>query len=115
MSALTAGHGVDAAIDIAATSETLDACLKSLAPGRRLVVIDSRSNQVFGPHPILTVDVQEMHAPQYVNNEEIPASTRMGETHSDQGSDRTHLQALMNSKRPTSCYEATRSRAPRPW
>lgn len=76
--ALTGGRGVDAAIDIVAASATLDACLKSLAPGGRMVVIGSRPKAVFGADPVLSVNVQEVlknaqeiHGSKYVNNEEI--------------------------------------------
>lgn len=76
--ALTGGRGVDAAIDIVAASETLDACFRSLAPGGRMVVIGSRPKSVFGTDPIFTVNVQEqlkhaqeIHGSKYVNNEEI--------------------------------------------
>src|SRR5690242_3282719 len=76
--ALTGGRGVDAAIDIVAATETLDACLQSLAPGGRMVIIGSRPKSVFGADPILTVNVQEqlkhaqeIHGSKYVNNEEI--------------------------------------------
>jgi len=76
--ALTGGRGVDAAIDIVAATETLDACLQSLAPGGRMVIIGSRPKSVFGADPILSVNVQEqlkhaqeIHGSKYVNNEEI--------------------------------------------
>jgi D-arabinose 1-dehydrogenase-like Zn-dependent alcohol dehydrogenase len=69
---------VDAAIDMVAASATLDACLRSLAPGGRMVIVGSRPKSVFGADPILTVNVQEqmkhaqeIHGSKYVNNEEI--------------------------------------------
>jgi propanol-preferring alcohol dehydrogenase len=76
--ALTNGRGVDAAIDIVAASETLQACLESLAPGGRMVIIGSRPKAVFGADPVFAVNpqefmkqAQEIHGSKYVNNEEI--------------------------------------------
>lgn len=76
--ALTGGRGVDAAIDIVAASETLQACLESLAPAGRLVIIGSRPKSVFGADPTFIVNVQEhlkqaqeIHGSKYVNTEEI--------------------------------------------
>jgi len=76
--ALTGGRGVDAAIDMVAASDTLQACLGSLAPGGRMVIIGSRPKAVFGRDPIFDLDpqefmrhAQEIHGSKYVNNEEI--------------------------------------------
>lgn len=76
--ALTGGRGVDAAIDIVASSETLQACFESLAPAGRMVIIGSRPESVFGAEAIFTVNAQkymkqaqEIHGSKYVNNEEI--------------------------------------------
>ena len=76
--ALTGGRGVDAAIDIVASSETLQACFESLAPAGRMVIIGSRPKSVFGTDPTFTVNAQEymkqaqeIHGSKYVNNEEI--------------------------------------------
>jgi propanol-preferring alcohol dehydrogenase len=76
--ALTGGRGVDAAIDIVATSQTLQACLGSLAPGGRMVIIGSKPASVFGEDPSFTVNpqefmrqAQEIHGSRYVNNSEI--------------------------------------------
>lgn len=76
--ALTQGRGVDAAIDIVATSETLQACLDSLAPAGRLVIIGSRPRAVFGADPSFRVDPQallmralQIRGSKYVTNEEI--------------------------------------------
>lgn len=76
--ALTGGRGVDAAIDIVASSETLQACFESLAPAGRMVIIGSRPKSVFGVEPTFTVNAQEymkhaqeIHGSKYVNNEEI--------------------------------------------
>ena len=76
--ALTGGRGVDAAIDIVASSETLQACFESLAPAGRMVIIGSRPKSVFGTESTFTVNAQEylkqaqeIHGSKYVNNEEI--------------------------------------------
>jgi len=76
--ALTGGRGVDAAIDIVASSETLQASLASLAPAGRMVIIGSRPKSVFGAEAVFTVNpqehmrqAQEIHGSRYVNNEEI--------------------------------------------
>lgn len=76
--ALTGGRGVDAAIDVVAASQTLQACLGALAPGGRMVIIGNRSAAVFGEKPSLAVDPHEfmqkaleLHGSRYVNNEEI--------------------------------------------
>jgi propanol-preferring alcohol dehydrogenase len=75
---LTGGRGVDAAIDIVASSETLQASLASLAPAGRMVIIGSRPKSVFGAEAVFTVSpqqhmrqAQEIHGSRYVNNEEI--------------------------------------------
>jgi len=75
---LTNGRGVDAAIDIVAASETLRACLGSLAPGGRMVIIGNRSAAVYGSEPSFTVDPHEfmqkaleIHGSRYVNTAEI--------------------------------------------
>lgn len=76
--ALTGGRGVDAAIDMVANSETLQASLASLAPAGRMVIIGSRPKSVFGAEPVFTVNpqehmrqAQEIHGSRYVNSEEI--------------------------------------------
>ena len=76
--ALTGGRGVDAAIDIVASSETLQACFEALAPAGRMVIIGSRPKSVFGTESTFTVNAQEylkqaqeIHGSKYVNNEEI--------------------------------------------
>ena len=76
--AVTAGRGVDAAIDMVASSQTLQASLASLAPGGRMVIIGSRPKAVFGSEPEFVVkpqihlrNAQEIHGSRYVNNEEI--------------------------------------------
>jgi len=76
--ALTGGRGVDAAIDMVANSETLQASLGSLAPAGRMVIIGSRPKSVFGADPVFTINpqehmrqAQEIHGSRYVNSEEI--------------------------------------------
>ena len=76
--ALTDGRGVEAAIDIVAQSDTLQACLQSLGPGGRMVIIGSRPASVFGADPTFVVNpqehmkqAQEIHGSRYVNNAEI--------------------------------------------
>jgi D-arabinose 1-dehydrogenase-like Zn-dependent alcohol dehydrogenase len=76
--ARTGGRGVDAAIDLVASSETLQACFESLAPAGRMVIIGSRPKSVFGTESTFTVNAQEymkqaqeIHGSKYVNSEEI--------------------------------------------
>jgi D-arabinose 1-dehydrogenase-like Zn-dependent alcohol dehydrogenase len=76
--ALTDGRGVEAAIDMVGTSETLSACLASLAPAGRMVIIGSKPKAVYGTDPSFTVNpqefmrqAQEIHGSRYVNNSEI--------------------------------------------
>jgi D-arabinose 1-dehydrogenase-like Zn-dependent alcohol dehydrogenase len=76
--ALTGGRGVDASIDIVGNSKTLQACLESLAPAGRMVIIGSKPQSVYGEDPSFRVNPQEVmrqgqeiHGSRYVNNEEI--------------------------------------------
>jgi propanol-preferring alcohol dehydrogenase len=76
--ALTGGRGVEAAIDMVGTSETLSACLASLAPAGRMVIIGSKPKSVYGADPSFVVNpqefmrqAQEIHGSRYVNNSEI--------------------------------------------
>jgi propanol-preferring alcohol dehydrogenase len=76
--ALTAGRGVEAAIDMVGSSETLQAALASLAPAGRMVIIGSKPKEVYGTDPSFTVNpqefmrqAQEIHGSRYVNNSEI--------------------------------------------
>ena len=76
--ALTDGRGVDAAIDFVASRETLDASLRSLARGGRLVIIGSRPPAVFGVDAVFPVDpgrmlqdMLEIHGSRYVTLAEI--------------------------------------------
>jgi len=76
--ALTQGRGVDASIDMVGTGQTLQACLESLAPAGRMVIIGSKPASVYGEDPSFKVNpqefmrqAQEIHGSRYVNNEEI--------------------------------------------
>lgn len=76
--AKTEGLGVDAAIDCVASSETLEAGLRSLARAGRLVIIGSRPREVFGAEPTFRVDAQwmlnrmlEIHGSRYVSLAEL--------------------------------------------
>jgi propanol-preferring alcohol dehydrogenase len=76
--ALTDGRGVDAAIDIVASRDTLEASLRALARAGRLVIIGSRPPAVFGADPSFTVDpglvlnkMLEIHGSRYVTLTEI--------------------------------------------
>ena len=76
--ALTGGRGVDAAIDIVGNAQTLQACLESLGPGGRMVIIGSKPASVYGEDPTFKVNpqefmrqAQEIHGSRYVNNSEI--------------------------------------------
>jgi len=75
---LTDGRGVDAAIDVVASRETLEGCVASLARAGRLVIIGSRPRAVFGVDSSFTVDptrmlhsMLEIHGSRYVTLAEI--------------------------------------------
>lgn len=74
----TSGRGVDCAIDLVATSKTLEACIRSLAPGGRLVILGNRPEAVFGEDPTFRVDpglmlrkMLEIHGSRYVSLAEL--------------------------------------------
>jgi propanol-preferring alcohol dehydrogenase len=76
--AATGGRGVDAAIDFVASAETLEACLCSLAPAGRLVIVGHRPSAVFRADPTFRVDptlvlrkMLEIHGSRYVTLAEI--------------------------------------------
>lgn len=76
--ALTDGRGVDAAIDIVASRETLEASVRSLARAGRLVIIGHRPREVFGADPTFSVDptlmlnrMLEIHGSRYATLAEI--------------------------------------------
>jgi propanol-preferring alcohol dehydrogenase len=76
--ALTDGAGVDAVIDTVGSRETLEAGVRVLARGGRLVIIGSRPPDVFKTDPSFLVDPQwmlyralEIHGSRYVSLAEI--------------------------------------------
>jgi len=76
--ARTGGRGVDAAIDLVASADTLEACLRSLAPAGRLVILGNRPQAVFGQDPAFRVDpglmlrkMLEIHGSRYVSLAEL--------------------------------------------
>jgi D-arabinose 1-dehydrogenase-like Zn-dependent alcohol dehydrogenase len=76
--ALTDGGGVDAVIDTVGSRETLEAGVRALARGGRLVIIGSRPPDVFKTDPTFRVDPQwmlyrglEIHGSRYVSLAEI--------------------------------------------
>lgn len=76
--AKTDGRGVDAAIDCVASSETLEAGLRSLARAGRLVIIGHRPPAVFQADPTFRVDPRwvlnrmlEIHGSRYVSLAEL--------------------------------------------
>ena len=78
MLAKTGGRGVDAAIDLVATSGTLEACVRSLAAAGRLVILGNRPQAVFGADPTFRVDpglmlrkMLEIHGSRYVSLAEL--------------------------------------------
>jgi len=82
--AKTAGRGVDAAIDLVATAGTLEACIRSLAPGGRLVILGNRPQAVFGADPTFRVDpglmlrkMLEIHGSRYVSLAELMQSLEL--------------------------------------
>ncbi|HWP34257.1 MAG TPA: alcohol dehydrogenase catalytic domain-containing protein [Thermodesulfobacteriota bacterium] len=76
--ARTGGTGVEAAIDFVASAETLEACLRCLAPAGRLVIVGNRPRAVFGADPTFRVDpglvlrkMLEIHGSRYVTLAEL--------------------------------------------
>ncbi|MBI4560856.1 MAG: alcohol dehydrogenase catalytic domain-containing protein [Candidatus Rokubacteria bacterium] len=76
--AKTDGGGVDAAIDCVASTETLEACLRSLARAGRLVIVGFRPRAVFQADPTFRVDPQwmlsrmlEIHGSRYISLAEL--------------------------------------------
>jgi D-arabinose 1-dehydrogenase-like Zn-dependent alcohol dehydrogenase len=72
------GSGVDAAIDLVASASTLEACIRSLAPGGRLVIVGNRPQAVFGADPTFRVDpglmlrkMLEIHGSRYASLGEL--------------------------------------------
>jgi propanol-preferring alcohol dehydrogenase len=76
--ARTGGRGVEAAIDFVSSAETLEACIRSLAPAGRLVIVGNRPKAVFGKDPTFRVDpglmlrkMLEIHGSRYVTLSEL--------------------------------------------
>jgi D-arabinose 1-dehydrogenase-like Zn-dependent alcohol dehydrogenase len=76
--ARTGGRGVEAAIDFVSSAETLEACVRSLAPAGRLVIVGNRPKAVFGKDPTFRVDpglmlrkMLEIHGSRYVTLSEL--------------------------------------------
>ena len=74
----TGGRGVEAAIDFVSSAETLEACVRSLAPAGRLVIVGNRPKAVFGKDPTFRVDpglmlrkMLEIHGSRYVTLAEL--------------------------------------------
>ena len=70
----TGGDGVDAALDFVASAGTLEACIRTLAPGGRLVIVGNRPQAVFKEDPVFRVDpglmlrkMLEIHGSRYVS------------------------------------------------
>jgi D-arabinose 1-dehydrogenase-like Zn-dependent alcohol dehydrogenase len=81
---LTDGRGVDAVIDMVASTETLGTSLRAFAVGGRWVLIGSRPKEVYGEDPRLAMnpmDFQrralELHTSRYVNAAEIRRTLRL--------------------------------------
>src|SRR6267378_436717 len=73
-----AGGGVEAAIDFVSSAETLEACMRSLAPAGRLVIVGNRPKAVFGKDPTFRVEpglmlrkMLEIHGSRYVTMAEL--------------------------------------------
>src|SRR6267143_5108870 len=74
----TGGRGVEAAIDFVSSAETLEACMRSLAPAGRLVIVGNRPKAVFGKDPTFRVEpglmlrkMLEIHGSRYVTMAEL--------------------------------------------
>src|SRR5207248_4628794 len=82
--AQTSGQGVDAALDFVASAETLEACIRSLAPGGRLVIVGNRPQAVFKKDPTFRVDpglmlrkMLEIHGSRYVSLAELETTLEL--------------------------------------
>ncbi|MFL5293667.1 MAG: alcohol dehydrogenase catalytic domain-containing protein [Myxococcales bacterium] len=80
----TSGQGVDAAIDFVASAETLEACIRALAPGGRLVIVGNRPQAVFKKDPAFRVDpglmlrkMLEIHGSRYVSLAELATTLEL--------------------------------------
>src|SRR5256714_4084665 len=82
--AQTSGEGVDAALDFVASAETLEACIRALAPGGRLVIVGNRPQAVFKKDPSFRVDpglmlrkMLEIHGSRYVSLAELETTLEL--------------------------------------
>ena len=80
----TSNQGVDAAIDFVASAETLEACIRALAPGGRLVIVGNRPQAVFKKDPTFRVDpglmlrkMLEIHGSRYVSLAELETTLEL--------------------------------------
>jgi propanol-preferring alcohol dehydrogenase len=80
----TSGQGVDAAIDFVASAESLEACIRALAPGGRLVIVGNRPQAVFKKDPTFRVDpgvmlrkMLEIHGSRYVSLAELATTLEL--------------------------------------
>jgi NADPH2:quinone reductase len=80
----TSGQGVDAALDFVASAETLEACVRALAPGGRLVIVGNRPQAVFKRDPTFRVDpglmlrkMLEIHGSRYVSLAELETTLEL--------------------------------------
>lgn len=112
MKKLTAGRGVNVAIDFVASRETLEGSVASLARASRLVIIGSRPRAVYGVDAHFTVDptrmlydVLEIHGSPYVTLAEIQQTLELLR--------QRRIRAIVSrtfplegaEERPTSCSE----------
>jgi len=82
--AQTSSQGVDAAIDFVASAETLESCIRALAPGGRLVIVGNRPQAVFKKDPTFRVDpglmlrkMLEIHGSRYVSLAELETTLEL--------------------------------------
>src|SRR2546421_1952121 len=80
----TSGEGVDAAIDFVASAQSLEACIRALAPGGRLVIVGNRPQAVFKKDPTFRVDpglmlrkMLEIHGSRYVSLAELETTLEL--------------------------------------
>jgi threonine dehydrogenase-like Zn-dependent dehydrogenase len=80
----TDGAGVDAALDFVASASTLEACIRALAPGGRLVIVGNRPQAVFKEDPTFRVDpglmlrkMLEIHGSRYVSLAELETTLEL--------------------------------------
>jgi D-arabinose 1-dehydrogenase-like Zn-dependent alcohol dehydrogenase len=80
----TSGQGVDAALDFVASAETLEACVRALAPGGRLVIVGNRPQAVFKKDPTFRIDpglmlrkMLEIHGSRYASLAELETTLEL--------------------------------------